>query len=160
MTRCGGFFCDSIMPDITTLWSPALGHGDWSLLGQQLVAGNDLETAILISVFTDRTAAADDAIPDGTGDPRGWWADAGEDVPIGSRLWLMERSKRLPGTAQAVEDYIAEAVQWLIDDGVVARFDITAEWISLSTLGCRLVAIRQDGSRVALNFPWVWNGIS
>src|SRR5260370_260114 len=107
------------MSDTTIIWNPALGYGDWDMDGAQLVAGDDLLTAVYISLFTDRVASPDDVIPDGTQDPRGWWGDAGQDVLIGSRLWLLNRAKQTTETLNLAKDYITEALKWLIDDGVV-----------------------------------------
>lgn len=148
------------MNDITTVWNVSRSRGEWVLDGAALRTGSDLATAILISVFTDRVANPDDEIPDGSGDPRGWWGDEGETVPIGSRLWLLERAKQNDDTLQRAHDYLTECLQWLIDDGVVAKLDILVEWTRKSFLGAQLVAYRQDGSTEAFAFSWVWNGIS
>lgn len=128
--------------------------------GGDLQTGDDLITAVLISLFTDRIANEDDEIPDGTDDPRGWWADAGERYPIGSRLWLLSREKQTSDTAMRARDYIVESLQWLIDDGVVARFDVDVAWVAPSTLGAQVVANRIDGTTVAMNFASVWQGIN
>ncbi len=148
------------MTDTTTIWNRDLSRGDWSLSGADLQTGDDLETSILISLFSDREANADDEIPDGSGDPRGWVGDQGQDYKIGSRIWLLARAKQTTETLQRASDYIAEALQWLIDDGVVARFDITVEWTRRSMLGAQVTAFRPDGSSTALNFSWVWDSIN
>src|SRR5689334_19701705 len=148
------------MSDIATSWSVPFGRGDWSLSGGQLAGGQDLTTAILISLFTDRMANPDDAILDGSGDPRGWWGDLGESVAIGSRLWLLERAKQIQETLNRAVDYAREALQWLIDDGVVAKFDIAAEWTRPGMLGMQVVARRRDGSTIAMKFPSVWQGLA
>jgi phage gp46-like protein len=148
------------MSDISTIWVPALSRGDWQVAGADLAKGNDLVTAVLISLFTDRIANEDDEIPDGTSDPRGWWADAGERYPIGSRLWLLSREKQTAETAARANDYIVEALQWLIDDGVVARFDVDVAWVAPSSLGAQVVANRVDGTTVAINFASLWQGIN
>lgn len=147
------------MSDISIVWSPPLSHGDWALLGPQIQSGNDLVTAILISLFTDRVASTDDVIPDGTSDPRGWWADD-PDRPVGSRLWLLRRAKQTTATLALAQGYIAEALQWLIDDGVVAKFDITTEYTRSGTLGAQVVAYEQSGAVIALNSSSVWAGLS
>ena len=133
-----------------------MARGDWLHDNASLASGDDLETAILISLFSDREASSDDVIPDGTGDPRGWVGDVDQDYKIGSRLWLLERAKQTQETLRLASDYIAEALQWLIDDSVVARFDITVEWTRASVLGANLVAYQQSGAATALNFSWVW----
>lgn len=57
---------------------------------------------------------------------------------------------------QHAQDYAAEALQWMIDDGVVADFDISADWINPNRLDLTVIANRADGSRVAMKFPQVW----
>lgn len=148
------------MSDTSSVWVPALGRGDWVLLGSTLQTGNDLQTAMLISLFTDRIANEDDVIPDGSGDPRGWWGDAGEEYPIGSRLWLLGRAKHTDATAALARDYINEALAWFIADGVVVRFDIDVQWMASNQLGAAVTAYKQDGSTVAVNFASVWTGIN
>lgn len=144
------------MSDIKTIWSGA--NGDWVLQGSQLAQGSDLTTAILISLFSDRRAAEDDALTDRSGDRRGWWADG--PVRVGSRLWLLTRAKRTQDVLQLAQTYIAEAVQWLVDDGVVARFDIAVEWDAGSRLSARLAAVKNDGTTQEHRFDWVWNGVA
>ncbi|MDA8230141.1 MAG: phage GP46 family protein [Magnetospirillum sp.] len=147
------------MSDTTTVWSPRQGRGDWSASGGLLATGADLYTAALISLFSDRRAAADDAITDGSGDARGWWGDLGSDYPVGSRLWLLERSTLTAGTALLAQDYAREALQWLLDDGVVAGWDIAATVFPPATLGLTVAALFQDGSRQAFNFTWAWGTV-
>lgn len=143
------------MSDTTIIWDPKQGLGDWALDGAQLQAGNDLVTAVYISVFSDRVAGADDVIPDGSGDPRGWWGDG--DVVIGSRLWLLRRSKQTIETLNLAKDYITEALQWLIDDGVVGSFDITVEWTAAGMLGANVVAHKPAGGPTSMQFFWNWS---
>jgi phage gp46-like protein len=128
------------MSDISIAWSPALGRGDWVQLGTQLQSGNDLANAVMISLFTDRTANSDDIIPDGTNDPRGWWGDDAA-VPIGSRLWLLSRAKQTTETLARAQDYIAEALQWP----------------RASMLGARVVAYEKGGAALTMNSASAWN---
>jgi phage gp46-like protein len=78
------------MPDIQTLWN--VTTGDWNLVPGDVQSGDDLESAVLISLFTDRRAEASDVVPDGSNDRRGWWGDSGSLYLIGSRLWLLRRA--------------------------------------------------------------------
>ena len=127
------------MSDISTLWDTT--RGDWSLLGADLVGGNDIVTAVLISLFSDREANPDDTIPDGSRDARGWWGDDGQDL-IGSRLWLIDRAKKTQQTLALAKEYIEEALQWLIDDGVVSKIDVYVEWTRINTLGAQVTVYR------------------
>lgn len=145
------------MSDIATVWSgPLNGSGDWQLDGADLLAGDDLQTAVLISLFTDRVAQPDDVIPDGTTDPRGWWADDPEH-PVGSRLWLLDRAKQTTETLASAQDYIVEALQWLIDDGVAAAVDVVVQWVRPRLLGAQIIVRRVDGTTRPFNFSWAWN---
>ena len=148
------------MSDTTTVWSIALAGGDWQIANLQLAAGDDLQTAVIISLFSDRVAQPDDAIPDSTGNPRGWWGDAGETVPIGSRLWLLDRSKLTQATANAAIGYAKEALQWLIDDGVASAVSVSAEITRPNMLGLLVEITRPDGTTAAMNFAWVWSGVA
>lgn len=148
------------MSDITTVWDVQRSQGDWQLSGAALLSGSDLQTAVLLSVFTDRTANPDDTIPDGSGDPRGWWGDQGQAVPLGSRLWLLDRAKQNDDTLQKAHDYLTECLKWLIDDGVAARVDVLVEWARKSMLGANIVVRRTDGTTESVAFAWAWNGIS
>jgi phage gp46-like protein len=141
------------MADITTVWNVQRMRGDWVLSGPSLHSGDDLQTAVLISLFTDRVALPSDPTPDG--DRRGWWGDDPK-YPIGSRLWLLDRAKGPQDVPQRAQDYAAEALQWMIDDGVVADFNIAAQWVNPNQLDLTVIANRADGSRVAMNFPNVW----
>ena len=173
------------MADIATLWSPDSATGDWALSGPLLgtvvdsqgvtitddggfpitdgslnlssqpglVSGGDLVTSVIISLFTDAAAEPDDAIPDGSGDPRGWWA-----APIGSQLWLRMRSKKTPTLLTLVQNDIARALDWMIQDGVAQSVDVTTEWQVPSRLAARIV-IHRGGGAAVLNFAWAWEAI-
>jgi len=149
------------MPDISLIWDVDNSRGDWQLLGPVLVTGNDLASAALISLFTDRIANSDDVIPDGTDDPRGWWGDLGEDKPIGSRLWLLSRAKQTQETLNNAVDYAKEALEWFVDDGVAARIDVFAQWVRTSFLGLQVILYNQDGTAIAsFSYAWAWKQIS
>ncbi len=149
------------MSDTATFWNSALGFADWLLVGTNLAAGNDLETTMLISVFTDRIANPDDVIPDGTADPRGWVGDLGQPVPIGSRLWVhLSRAKLTQAVANQAKDDVAEALQWMLDDGVVAKFVITTEIVLPRQLSLRVDAYHQDGTKVASVNADLWNQVA
>lgn len=140
------------MSDIRSAWDAESQQCDYVIANGAFQSGNDVETAVLISLFTDRLAEVNDAIPDARpgfpGDRRGWWGDDPKN-PIGSRLWLLMRSKGPLDVAAKAEEYAAEALQWMIDDGVVARFDIQATWTPPNQLDLLVVSYRTDGTVVS-----------
>lgn len=90
-----------------------------------------LTTAVMLSLMCDRLAEAHE-VPAGE-DRRGWWADAFAAVnqdavkadSFGSRLWLLAREKQTPETEQRLREYIAEALQWLVDDELAEDLVVT-----------------------------------
>lgn len=149
------------MSDITTVWDNGRARGDWKLSGPDLLNGEDLMSQVLISLFSDRTARADDVLPDpGSNDRRGWWGDE----QLGSRLWLLERAKMdstVVGNQVALraKEYAAEALQWMITDGLVGDFDFAAEIRLPSSLFLTVTAWRTKGDKSAKNFAWAWTGL-
>ena len=99
--------------------------------GGNIQTSDLLETAVLISLFTRQRAREDDVLPDSrSGNREGWWADAYseiEDNNIGSRLWFLSREKLTTNTLNRAKTYSAEALQWLIDDGIADAVDVETE---------------------------------
>jgi len=118
------------MPDIATVFIDFTQGADLALDGLLLLDDDGLTTAVILSLFTDRQAAADDVLPDeASGDRGGFWGDEFASVAgdrIGSRLWLNQAAKQLPAVLRKDQQYAREALQWLIDDQVVSRIDISA----------------------------------
>ncbi|MGP2515309.1 phage GP46 family protein [Yersinia sp. 2545 StPb PI] len=140
--------------DIKTVWDVDASLGDWQTGRGGVLDGDDLHTAILLSLFTDRLARIDDAI-DGD-DRRGWWGDSGALSAIGSRLWLLRRGKLTTQVAIKAEDYAAEALAWLTEDSVVAAINTRAQIIYPNTL-LLIIAYQQPGkAQSSVKFSWVW----
>ncbi len=146
------------MSDIDSVWLQDKGYADFVQAGADLQTGHDLMTAVLHSLFTDRTARADDVIPDGTALRRGWWGTNGESVDMGSRLWLLDRSKLTPDVALKAVDYATEGLQWMIDDGAVAGFVFATEIRLPETLILQVSAYRTIGQKTAGSYAWTWSG--
>ncbi|MGP9664046.1 phage GP46 family protein [Halomonas sp. AOP22-C1-8] len=144
--------------DITLDWlDQAL---DVALIDGDLATDDGLRTAVALSLLCDRRAEADDIIPDGTDNRRGWWADAIADEDgdrWGSRLWLLGREKELPEVRRLAEAYAREALAWLLEDGVATEIDVTAETLGRDVLWLRPIIKRGDGSRLADRYQYVWS---
>lgn len=110
-----------------------------SLADTDLATDDGLKTAVLVSLFTDRRADADDELPDPrSGDRRGCWQDqylANTGDSLGSRLWLLKRAKQTNETIERAKEYMREAMAWMLEDDVVTAIDVAAEWIERGVLG-------------------------
>ncbi len=134
------------MMDIAIQYDPATNSFDIALDGADVATDDTLKTAIMICLFTDRRAEDDDEIPDGTDNRRGWW----DDPTLGSRLWLLSRAKAVPETLTDARKYAIEALQRLIDEGVITTVDVTAEWVRPHVLGLIVLADEQE---FRFNYP-------
>lgn len=124
--------------------------------GEDLALDDGLNTAILISLFSDRRAEPSDELPDPGGSRRGWWGDAVADGRdrIGSRLWLLTRRKQTPETRQLFLEFTREALAWLIEDGVASTVEVDAKWRSQGFLQVTAVVVKPDGQSVRFDYAW------
>lgn len=134
---------------------------DWAIAAGDLARDEGLRTAVAVSLLTDRLAEADDEIPDGTTDRRGWWGDlplpgAAQDR-IGSRLWLLAREKRTPATLVRAEGYAAEALAWLTEDGIAAAVDVAATWGGAFGDQLHLVVTIRRGNADDARYDFAWS---
>lgn len=145
------------MSDIGLTWD---GHGcDLALDGNDLQLDDGLQTSILISLFSDRRARADDLLPGTDGDRRGWWADAYPQIEgdqIGSRLWLLSREKEIPETLRRAKEYADEAVAWLVIDGIAARVEVNTSVPRRGVLGLSIAVHKLDGNIENFQYEFLW----
>jgi phage gp46-like protein len=133
---------------------------DWLLASPQLDTDEGLQTALLLSLFTDRRAEADDVLPDNSGNRRGWWGDSFADVPgdrFGSRLWLLSREKQLSNALQRARDYAREAVSGLVEDGVARQVEVDAEFPRAGVLAIAVTVYRPAGDARRFRFESFWS---
>jgi phage gp46-like protein len=95
-----------------------------------------LQTAVIISLFTDRRAGADDKLPVGHVDRRGWvgeeFAADGFDTrsdPWGSLLWTCYGGKSSQELLERARFAAFEALEWMVRAGVASRVEVTAQWV-------------------------------
>jgi phage gp46-like protein len=145
------------MNDVQIVWRDM--GADLAFAGYDLAQDDSLKTAVIVSLFTDRRAEADDRLPGAPDDRRGWWGDGFLEVAgdrIGSRLWLLHREKQLASVVVRAREYAIEALQWLVDDGIAAAVDVTAEIVRQGVLGLQIRIVRPDRARVDYRFDNVW----
>jgi phage gp46-like protein len=84
------------------------------------------DTALVMSLFCERRA--DESEVPTAELRRGWWGNTvgPEGFEIGSKLWLLDQSRKIQATLNRAEDYTREALQWFIDDGHLVSFDVSA----------------------------------
>lgn len=123
-----------------------------------MIADDGLETAVLLSLFTDKRCSIEE-LPTFVEDQRGWWADLISEVEgdqIGSKLWLLQREKTTVQTRQRFIDYSKEALQWMIDDGIAEEIIVSAEYITKEAI--KLTIEIQKPSGLVESFNVLWTG--
>ena len=122
-----------------------------------LKADNGLETAALISLFSDRRVSLEQ-LPRGEADRMGWWADLisePQDDQIGSRHWILERIGKVnTDTAVEFESILQEAFEWMLEDGVAARVVVTAERTENDRIEGSVQIFKPDGDNIPFKFIW------
>lgn len=147
------------MSDIALVWSEV--SADMAIEAGDIAIDDGLQTAVIISLFTDRRAEDADTVPIEFGtDRRGWWGDAFPDEEgdrIGSKLWLLSREKQMQIVLDRARQYAREALQWLIDDRVCDQIDVAAEIVRPGWLGLDIVIHRPKTDPVEYRFNYAWD---
>jgi len=153
------------MADIATRFIDFTQGADLAMDGVLLADDDGLLTSVLISLFSDRLARADDVLPNadqGDADRRGWWADefnADAADRIGSHLWLNEAAKQLPAVLVRDKEYATAALQWLVDDGIAAKVVVSA-FSPRSGIRALSIAIHRADQPVArYQFEQFWRSV-
>jgi phage gp46-like protein len=152
--------------DVKISWDEILLEGDFLYSEGDLTGDAGLETAVIISIFSDRRAEPEDELPDSQdSDRRGWWGDltleqtaAGFDK-LGSRLWLLERAKTVPETLVKAKAYIEESLQWLVDDGIAVKVEVEVERQGIAENGILAFGVKiykSDNDVEAFHFSEQW----
>ena len=130
---------------------------DFIIENGDLKADNGLETSALISLFSDRRVVFEE-LPSGETDRRGWWADL-ISVPlndeIGSRLWTLARiGKVFESTAVEMQSMLAQAFEWMLEDGIAADVVVDAEISGLDEITGDVQIFRPNGDNIPFKFIW------
>ena len=148
------------MSDIKSIFIDLDRGADYATDGLGLTEDDGLESSVIISLFTDRRANADDVIPDGSKDLRGWWGDDFADVKndkIGSRLWLLSREKQLRIVLVRAQQYAEESLKWLIDDGVAESVEVVATNPRMGILALDVAITRPQHPVKQFRFDTFWS---
>lgn len=144
----------------------AYTHG----IGFDLVNANglqtdkDLETACIISLFTDARATDEELRLAGLplNDHRGFWGDQFLELPsdsLGSKLWLLARSQRTDETLRQYEDYSYQALTWMLRTQVAQRVTTAATWYQSTGLLVLEIEIHRPRA-VQPRWRRVWDAVT
>ncbi len=135
---------------------------DLNIVNWDLEMDDGLETAILISLFSD-TRVESEELSAGDSELRGFWGDAVDNpdqINTGSKLWLLERSKITDETLESARQYCIDALQWLLDDGVAGSLEVEVTRLDNFSIGIEIQISRPTGENLNFKYDYVWEARS
>jgi phage gp46-like protein len=146
--------------DIRTVFIDMDRGADLALESFALAADDGLETAVILSLFSDARALDADPLPIGQTDRRGWWADAypaADGDRFGSRLWLLRASKQLQQSLNDARLYAEESLAWLVEDVAARKVEVETFIPRDEIMGMVVRIYRPDGSVTPIRFETLWS---
>lgn len=128
--------------------------------GQDLALGDDMETAVIISLFTWARRAAEDPDPVPGGDQMGWWADETLEPSgdfLGGKIWLSQRSKITPDLFLQLEQWGSECLDWMVQDGVAESVAVTVERSTMELNRVDILVQVLKGGQVLVDYRYELN---
>jgi len=129
---------------------------DLKIKNGDLEADNGLETAVIISIFTDQRVTLEE-LPQGETSRRGWWGDLFPDVDgdqIGSKLWLLDTAKQLTQNLPRYERAIKNSLAWLVEDGVASDISVVASYPDIGQVLFEIEIEKPIGENSKFGFIW------
>lgn len=119
------------------------------------LSGDQLDTAILVSMFTDARAASYEIVRPGL--RRGWVGDLelDDEESYGSKLWLLEQERLTPIIVSKAADVLKSCLSWMISDRIAMSI-ATRGFIDGQVARLQL-DIRKPNSRTETRFVSLWD---
>jgi phage gp46-like protein len=125
-------------------------NGDFKLV-------DSFDTSLTLSLFADARALPSQVPRSEL--RRGWWGNQFDDdfplYELGSRLWLLNQSRKTQSTLNNAVDFTRNALQWLVDKNHAVSVDVQGEF---TQNGIRLkITINRGNSTVETRYFDLWN---
>lgn len=115
------------------------GEFDWDLeidTDGDLKGSNSIDTAVLMSIFTDKRATSSEIQE--AGQRRGWFGNLFNDditYEVGSKLWIHSNQGRFDNDIlNDLNDKALNALNWMIEDNVASEINVSSELSSNNTI--------------------------
>jgi phage gp46-like protein len=145
---------------------------DWLLLPDGTLDDTQaLATAIIVALGTNALANDDDVLPDPDSINRcGWWGDLDASLiwngwPIGSKLWLLQRSKIVPSsqgqasTLSLVNGYVRAAIQPFVDRKICSGFNVWSTRVDTQRIDTLIRIYRGPEREIELRYAVLWDAM-
>jgi phage gp46-like protein len=145
------------MTDVSLNFNNNFYEYDIGINKGDLQLGNDLETAVIISLFTWARAKVEEIDEDSP--LYGWWGDKIDEDSTdntGSKLYLLKRKKITSETIYLAKEYIEQALQWMITDNVATEISVTVERNGQNRVDALVVIIKGERTKT-MKFNDLWS---
>lgn len=132
------------MADLGVIWKN--GFADLAIIDGDLHGGSELETNILVSLFTDGRSQDVTKV-----DKRGHWSDIAN-----SRLWELFREPATIPNLQRAITYFKQSLQWFIDKGIAQSINVDGLIFNRNGYYIELEFIRGTNKK----YDYLWNSLN
>lgn len=80
------------------------------------------DTALQMSILSEERANAEEVPTPQL--RRGWVGNEDQDFPIGSKVWLVDQSRRNSDTLNSLKTYAEGGLQWFIDEDLLDEIEV------------------------------------
>ncbi len=142
---------------------------DWNVLPDGTLDDRQaIASAAAVALGTNALAGTTDILPDpDSTDRQGWWGDLDCDLiwgawPIGSKLWLLRRTKILPpqaiegSTETRIQDYIRTALLPFVDLKICTGFDVFTSRVNKQRIDALVRIYRGPLTEIELLYQILW----
>ena len=129
---------------------------DLVIEGDDLKLEQGLETAVIISLFSDKRVSRQ-LLPEGASGQRGWWGDVLSDIEsdeIGSHFWIINRETVSYEVLNRLEEFVFRALEWMIDGGLAERIEVTSTRRDLEIIDISVSISRLETEDLRFDFAW------
>ncbi len=157
------------MSDVSFIRRNELPYCDLSIKDGDIEFGDELESALLVSILTDARCTSEELeraslvvsyAPNNVTTLRGWWGDTYSDTPLGSKIWLNARQKSTDQVLADQQSFIEESLSFLIQDGIVNTIQVNTYWTEdKKSMEAKIVVVKPDASLQEFRYQFAWEGI-
>jgi phage gp46-like protein len=152
------------MSDISFIFDSDKGHSDIQIVGGDFLLDDTLQTAVEISLFTDRRATTSEIQTFQRGiqerqSRRGYWANFFKEFAQGTGLWLLQREKKTQETLSRAKTFCNDSLNWMVQEGIVALVSTETSFD-----GAALVIVvsitKPDGQEAGFKYQFAWDNLT
>lgn len=133
-----------------------LGPADIQVTEYTLHRDPTFENSILISLGTDAKAEEGDILPQGEENKNGWFGSILLGFNLGSKDWLLSRSKISEETIALKKQYTLQALSWMVGDQIAENIEVQVVRNGKGRLDTKCLIVRQKKPNVYFKYTDNW----